>query len=79
MNYDETLHKYGEWKETVSPTCLKEGKAERKCSICKKVETMVLPKAEHSYELDWISKPGYVIDICKVCKHIREELKTDDK
>lgn len=37
-------HKWGETKTVVEPTLQSEGKAERTCTVCKKTESITLPK-----------------------------------
>lgn len=68
-------HQMTEWEVTVPSTCSKGGKAQRHCLSCDfKEETDLMPDSSlHKYELDWTSKPGYVLDKCTVCGHIQAE------
>ena len=42
-------HTWGEWNTVEAASCTKEGKAERICSVCKEVETKVLPMLAHNW------------------------------
>ena len=42
-------HAWGEWNTVEAASCTKEGKAERICSVCKEVETKVLPMLAHNW------------------------------
>ena len=42
-------HSWSAWQTVETPTCTKEGKAERTCSVCKEVETKVLPVVAHNW------------------------------
>ncbi|MBO4539185.1 MAG: leucine-rich repeat protein, partial [Clostridia bacterium] len=44
-----TGHDYGEWNETESATCTKDGEKERSCSTCGKVEKETILAHGHSY------------------------------
>lgn len=46
-------HNYGEWKQSVAPTCTATGKEIRTCARCSKTETRTLSALGHSYG-DWV-------------------------
>lgn len=73
---DESLHR-GEWKVSKQETCTSEGELKRTCTICGNVQTQVIEKKEHDYQLDDKSKPGYLLDKCLLCGHIKDEYKLD--
>ena len=50
-------HTWGEWVETEAPTYTKEGKEERKCSVCGTTETQTIPV------LDTPTTPSEVTDV----------------
>ena len=42
-------HNYGNWNTIIAPTCTKEGKKQRICTLCNNVETVTLEKTEHNW------------------------------
>ena len=68
-------HTMSEWEALVPSTCSKGGTAKRHCLGCDYSETTNLnpDSSLHQFELDWTSKPGYVLDKCKVCGHVQAE------
>lgn len=45
-------HKFGSWETTVEATCQREGKKQRKCSVCGFVDVQDISKASHEYVSD---------------------------
>lgn len=76
---DESLHEYGEWTSTKEPTCSAAGQIKRTCKVCKKDQFEIVPEIEHDYQLDWTTKPGYVLDKCTMCGHVKEEYKDSEQ
>lgn len=53
-------HQFGEWIEVVKPSTTKNGKKERKCSICDYIDTETLPAIHvHSFTKEYLND-----DIC---------------
>ena len=47
-------HSFGDWQETVAPTCLEAGSEIRLCSVCKVTETCVgRDPLGHNYSFEW--------------------------
>ena len=42
-------HSYGSWNNLIAPTCTKEGKKQRICTLCNNVESITLEKLEHNW------------------------------
>ncbi len=68
-------HTFGEWEQTVAPTCTQKGTETRKCSVCGETETRDVEAKGHSFEGAWVvtKKPtivstGVETRVCKVCK-----------
>ena len=63
---DTSNHVCGDWTVVTPQTCAKEGAKERTCTICRYIETGVIPKSTHTYA-DW----GYSKDshwkVCSKC------------
>lgn len=68
-------HEMSDWEVTVPSTCSKGGKAIRHCLGCDFTEeTDLMPDSSlHNYELDSKTKPGYVLDKCTICGHVKAE------
>jgi len=69
-------HTYGEWTETLAPTCTEAGLKEKVCSVCHDtaeghVLTEELPALGHAYETEVIAptyeKGGHTLHTCSVC------------
>ena len=67
-------HVWGEWEVTEAATCAKEGTETRKCSVCEKVETEVIPATGDHVWGDWevtkeptCTKKGEKVRTCTVC------------
>lgn len=69
-------HTYGEWTETLAPTCTAEGLKERVCSICEETaeghtETEAIPALGHTYEAEVVAPTyeagGYTLHTCAAC------------
>ena len=77
--YEEVIpvhqHEMSDWEVTVPSTCSKGGKAIRHCLGCDFTEeTDLMPDSSlHNYELDSKTKPGYVLDKCTICGHVKAE------
>ena len=50
---DALGHKYGEWKEVVSPSCEDKGSQERICQVCGNKETKDVDPLGHDWEKDY--------------------------
>ena len=66
-------HTYGGWTITVTPTCTRLGRMERRCSACGYVDIEMIPVLKHIYE-EAIIEPtctarGYATYTCSRCKH----------
>lgn len=57
-------HSYGQWEETIEPTCTDEGEKIRTCSICGDKEMAILPANEHK----WSYKA--IIDVEPTCTEV---------
>lgn len=69
-------HTYGEWKETLAPTCTEAGSKEKSCSVCPEtaeghILTEAIPALGHSYVSEVIAPSyesgGYTLHTCSVC------------
>ena len=65
-SYDAVIpygeHRMGEWSTRVEATCSQNGERVRECVLgCGTVETVVLEKTEHSYDVDW------TVDLTPTC------------
>ena len=72
-------HKWGQWKQTVKPTCDSVGTKTRKCIVCSKEQTETLQKLSHKNS-DWIvdivstvANEGKKHIECIYCKKIIKE------
>ncbi len=66
-------HTWGDWNQTLAPTCTAEGSKTRTCSACGDTETAAVPVIEHSYgEILTVAatcgKDGKEYQICSACK-----------
>lgn len=75
---DSCSHSYSSWTTTTQATCLKNGMSERRCSICGRVETQIIPPLGH-VSSDWIiDKEASIVEEgskhkeCLVCGEILE-------
>jgi len=59
------------WKQTVAPTCTKEGKMRRTCSVCGAAEEMSVPMTGHCTTQKLANGKKQVI--CTVCKQVLSE------
>ena len=79
-------HNYSEWKLVKEASCTEEGKQERKCSMCGKIETKSISALGHDFG-EWTvikepteSESGYKERICIVCnKKETKKIDTLDK
>ena len=63
-------HKFSEWEQLDAPTCTKEGKNARICSICKLIDVDYVSKTAHNASISQIIPPtctaeGYSIYLCE--------------
>ena len=63
-------HVFSEWKTTDEPTCQKDGRRERKCSICNFSDIEYLAKLPHTMEKSEVYHPfcteeGYTVYKCE--------------
>ena len=70
-------HKYGEYVETVAPTCSEYGEKEKTCSECGKVKTDKVEKVAHTpvsteNKLPTCMEDGFADDgkICEICEQV---------
>ncbi len=57
-----TGHSFGDWQETVSPTCTEAGEEIHRCIVCQAEETRIGADAlGHSYESEW------TVDVAPSC------------
>lgn len=49
ISHSTVAHTWGDWAQTVEPTCTTIGKDERTCSVCGLVETRDVPVIAHDY------------------------------
>ncbi len=59
------------WKQTVAPTCTKEGKMRRTCSVCGAAEEKSVPMTSHCTTQKLANGKKQVI--CTVCKQVLSE------
>ncbi len=59
------------WKQTVAPTCTKEGKMRRTCSVCGAAEEKSVPMTSHCTTQKLVN--GKKQKICTVCKQVLSE------
>ncbi len=59
------------WKQTVAPTCTKEGKMRRTCSVCGAAEEKSVPMTSHCTTQKLAN--GKKQKICTVCKQVLSE------
>ena len=65
------------WKQTVAPTCTKNGKKRRTCSVCGAVEEKSVPMTSHHTTQNLAN--GKKRTICTVCKKVLSEQKVQVK
>lgn len=79
-------HTYGDWKETLAPTCTEAGSKEKVCSVCPEsaeghVLTEAVPALGHTYEAEVIAPTyeagGYTLHTCSVCGDNYKDSLTD--
>ena len=70
----KTEHPFGEWEQTVAPTCTQKGSESRKCSVCGEEETREIDALGHKFEDSWTvtkeatcTQAGSEERICTVC------------
>lgn len=70
----KTEHTFGEWEQTVAPTCTQKGSESRKCSVCGEEETREIDALGHKFEDSWTvtkeatcTQAGSEERICTVC------------
>lgn len=84
-----STHTYGAWTVTKAANCKTEGAKSRKCTVCKKTETVSVPKTAHNYLAKEVAatakEQGYTLYTCSACgdsykvvSDIPYEDKTDD-
>ena len=52
---DKAAHIFGDWTTITNPTETSNGQKERTCSVCKYVESFIIPSLEHTHDFseDW--------------------------
>lgn len=75
VNIQVNNHQWGSWKETLKPTCTKEGTKERTCLVCGKKETDTIPKLGHQYG-EWISLDEQQHQ--RICKNDSSHVEKED-
>ena len=65
------------WKQTVAPTCTKNGKMRRTCSVCGAAEEKSVPMTSHHTTQELAN--GKKRTICTVCKKVMSEQKVKVK
>lgn len=79
-------HTYGDWKETLAPTCTAAGSKEKVCSVCADtaeghVLTEEIPAPGHTYTSEVIAPTyedgGYTLYTCSVCGDSYKDTFTD--
>ena len=48
-NYEEAAHKWGDWQILTDATCWETGVKRHTCSVCRKVENIIIPVKEHNF------------------------------
>ena len=55
-------HTFGAWTVKTSPSCLNEGRAERRCTVCSVAESRTLPKSDHKFNAQNLCTKCYQVD-----------------
>ena len=81
MGANATGHAFGEWRETLAPTCTKEGKESRSCSSCDYVEERVGANATGHALGEWretlaptCTERGKESRSCSSCDYVEERV-----
>lgn len=70
---DKAAHIFGEWTTITNPTETSNGQKERTCSVCKYVESFIIPSLEHTHDFseDWTNDETSHWHICnKGCSEV---------
>ncbi len=46
---EKHVHSFGDWEQTVTPTCIQKGSESRKCTVCGEIETREIIKRGHKF------------------------------
>lgn len=57
-----TAHTFGDWTVKTSPSCLNEGRAERRCTGCNVAESRTLPKSDHKFNAQNLCTKCYQVN-----------------
>ena len=71
-------HVWGEWQETVAPTCTEAGKQTRTCEVCGASETVEILTEGHDWKIITVEPNcvdnGHILRLCKICGETEDEL-----
>lgn len=73
---DKAAHIFGDWTTITNPTETSNGQKERTCSVCKYVESFIIPSLEHTHDFseDWTNDETSHWHICnKGCSEVKDK------
>lgn len=69
------MHTFGEWYVIIYPTETSNGEKERTCSVCKYVESFIIPSLNHTHDFReyWTNDETSHWHTCNGCSEVKDK------